>query len=248
MQRATTFFISIVLLILSTSNAFAQDKAKATPDKDKVDISDIEKKYWAPKDTDFTVVQNRTYSKEKRFSVAAQYGVLVNDPYSEASVLGVHANYFFSERYGAELMYYSYEPEDNDNIDQLEELGVGGAKPNHNKIKQFYGAGFNWVPFYAKMSFLGKSIIYFDMAFTPVIGMTNYDQQTDLGPQNKSALTYGLDVTQYFFFSKHLAVRVDLSNRWHTEEVVKFRSPAGAKLNDNFTNTTTLMLGMTWYF
>src|SRR5687768_17351365 len=38
------------------------------PESEKLDIQGLEEKYWAPKDTDFSVVQNRTYTKAKRFS------------------------------------------------------------------------------------------------------------------------------------------------------------------------------------
>src|ERR1700731_3336923 len=86
--------IGAVLAVAIGGNAFAQTKsappaAKAEvkpaagqkPD-DKVDISDLENKYWAPKDTDFSVVQNRTYTKAHRFALSALIGPIVNDPYS----------------------------------------------------------------------------------------------------------------------------------------------------------------------
>ena len=51
----------------ASKKAAGKSSKKATK-TDKVDISDLEQKYWAPKDTDFSVVQNRTYTKEKRFT------------------------------------------------------------------------------------------------------------------------------------------------------------------------------------
>lgn len=250
---------SAIMGLALSLQAFAQDRAKSAADgrkpvaeKDKVDITDIEQKYWAPKDTDFNVVQNRTYSKEKRFSLGAQYGTLMNDPYSNAAVMAFKANYFWSERYGVEVQHYLMDPEDNDAITQLRALATGGAKPNHNKIREFTGLGFNWVPFYAKMSFMGKSIIYFDMIFTPVLGTTSYDQQTEVGTKSNSAFTYGLDISQLFFFSKHFAIRFDWVNRWYQQEVIRYRTGSGgtigSKLKDENVNSTNLLLGVTYFF
>src|SRR5665213_1189165 len=71
---------------VNTPAASAPDSSKAgaaaKPADEKVDISDLENKYWAPKDTDFSVVQNRTYSKEHRWFFSAQYGIPVSDSYS----------------------------------------------------------------------------------------------------------------------------------------------------------------------
>ncbi|MEO0335372.1 MAG: hypothetical protein AAF202_03205, partial [Pseudomonadota bacterium] len=53
----------------------AKEEKKKTAG-DRVDISDLENKYWAPKDTDFKVVQNRLYTKEKRFSLSTGIGIL----------------------------------------------------------------------------------------------------------------------------------------------------------------------------
>ncbi len=225
---------------------------KAEPQSDRLDISDVEEKYWAPKDTDFSVVQNRTYAKEKRYSVTGQIGPIVNDAYAAGMIQGIKANYFFSERYGVELMYNTSNLSDNDSIKELQKLAQGGAKPNHGKITNFYGVGFNYVPIYAKMSVLGTRIIYFDMAVTPVIGMMGYDQQTEAGNISKSSMAIGLDVTQYFFFSRHFAVRFDLANRWFNETTVKYRTDVGGsigdKVKDGTTNITTMMLGLTYFF
>lgn len=248
------FSFAVATALTISPSALAQaKKAQVSEPKssDKVDISDIEQKYWAPKDVDFSVVQNRTYSKEKRYSLSAQYGLLVNDPYSDGKAMGIAANYFLSERYGVELSYISIDSEDNDATDGLSQLAAG-ARPNHGKVKQFYGIGFNWVPFYAKMSFLGKKIIYFDMAFTPVIGMMGYDQQLEGGNKSASAFSYGIDVTQYFFFTNHFAIRADLKNRWFSEEVLKYRTQGGVtegdKIKDTITNTLLFQIGATYFF
>lgn len=218
---------------------------------EKVDISDLESKYWAPKDTDYSVVQNRTYTKEGRFFVSPQWGKPINDPYSEGDLLGVTLNYFWSERMGVQLMGFSADLQDNTAAKDIQSLG-SGAVPNHGKLSSYYGVGFNFVPFYAKMSFWGRKIIYFDMAFTPTLGVSGYDQMIVTGNREKTGFTYGLDITQFFFFSDYFAIRADLKNQFRAEEVVRYRSSGGAaaggKLKDETTHDTLFLLGLTFFY
>lgn len=270
-QKASSInsVIGVVIAIALSSTANAQSKkakpapapqpavtAPATPapkGDDKVDISDLESKYWAPKDTDFSVVQNRTYSKEHRWLVAPQWGTPINDPYSEGNIFGATVNYFWSERMGVQATYLKADLKNNDATNDIGKLStVSGAAPDHGKLTGYYGVGYNIVPFYAKMSFWGKRIIYFDMAFTPTIGMTTYDQQIEFASKEKSAFTYGLDVTQYFFFSRWFAIRADLKNQFYSQEVVKFRNSGGMlkgdKVTDKSIQDTMFLLGATFYW
>lgn len=240
-------------IALTMSTSVLATEAKATKSEDKVDISDLENKYWAPKDTDFSVVQNRTYSKEKRLLISPQWGTVINDPYSEGNVFGLTLNYFWSERMGVQLTGFSADLKNNDATNDIGRLSsTAGAVPDHNKLQNYLGVGYNIVPFYAKMSFWGKRIIYFDMAFTPTLGVTEYEQQMEGSPKKKQALTYGLDVTQYFFFSRWFAIRVDLKNQFSNQEVVKYRNSGsllkGQKVDDKTVQDTLFLLGATFYF
>ncbi|MGE3683869.1 MAG: outer membrane beta-barrel domain-containing protein [Bdellovibrionales bacterium] len=236
--------------VAQNATAAAAANAPAKPDE-KVDISDLENKYWAPKDTDFSVVQNRTYTKEHRFFLAPQWGRPINDPYSEGDLFGATFNYFWSERMGVQATYFKAELQNNEATNDIAKLG-SGAIPDHGKLTGYYGVGFNLVPFYAKMSFWGKKIIYFDMAFTPTIGMTSYDQVTINGNRDKSALTFGLDVTQFFFFSNFFAIRADLKNQWHSQEILKARQTGsyqtGDKVTDKTIHDTLFLLGLTFFY
>jgi outer membrane beta-barrel protein len=197
----------------------APDAAK--PNDKKLDISDLENKYWAPKDTDFSVVQNRTYPKEKKFFISPEYGVMVNDQYSEGSVFGLTGNYFFSERYGIQLQFLKANLHLNDAMKNLVNLS-SGVQPNHGQFTGLYAVGFDWVPFYAKMSVLGKRIIYFDMSVTPYVGISTYDQILETGNKGKSGMTVGLDVSQYFLFSKWVAIRTDIKYQLRQEDVAVY--------------------------
>lgn len=244
--------------VLSWSSAvFAQAKPTSASSpaaklkEDKVDVSDLENKYWAPKDTDFSVVQNRTYTKEKRLFATLQYGPIVNDKYSEGNNAGLTLNYFTSERFGLQATYLKSSLTDSEIVTALMTKYSSGVAPNFNRMQSYYGLGVNWVPFYAKMSFLGQKIIYFDMAITPTIGITSYDQMTIYDSRSKSALTYGIDFTQYFFLTNHFAIRADLKNQWHSEEVIRFygtSAATGQKVGDRMNHTTLFLLGLTFFY
>lgn len=259
MKPWNTLIIALALFGLTTT-AYAQNKKAGKPtsaeqqaDSDKVDISDLEKKYWAPKDTDFSVVQNRTYAKEKKYFLTAHAGPLVNDQYSEGYIYGGSLNYFFNERYGIQATYLSGDLENNQFTKNLTSFG-SGVQPDFGRFKTYYGVGFSFVPFYAKMSFIGKKILYFDMAITPHIGMTQYDQILEDRAIGKSAFTYGIDVSQFFFFTENFAIRADLKNHFFTEEVLSYRGNSGAglskgdKVRDQTTQFTTFLLGVSFYF
>lgn len=255
-----TLLSAAIAISSGPSPAFAEKAAPAAPagpqkpakpGEDKVDISDLETKYWAPKDTDFSVVQNRTYSKTHRFFVSTQYGVPINDPYSSGSTLGVSLNYFMSERYGLQLTGLKANMKNNQATNDLTNFG-SGIQPDHGRLNNYVGVGFNYVPFYAKMSFMGQKIIYFDMAVTPTVGLTTYDQIVENSTPHKSAFTYGVDVTQYFFFSNWFALRADLKNQWYTQDIVRYHTyggiNTGGAVDSKKIHDTLFLMGATFYW
>lgn len=248
--RAFALVACAVLACLSgLSGAFAQsaDNAKqvAPSDEGKLDVTDLEKKYWAAKDTDFSVVQNRAYSKAGRLAATLQYGYYVRDTYSEVSEYRLALNYYFSERFGAEL---NYEVLDSVNSKATNAFvnQYGGVFPNHGKQREYYGAAFNWIPIYAKMSLLNSRIIYFDMAFSPGVGMTTYEQQVQGSYPKASAPTLSFDISQHFFLAKWFALRFDFQNRWFNEEVKNFRTGAAASTELN--HTSVLSFGAQFFY
>lgn len=217
----------------------------------KVDITDLEQKYWVPKDTEFHVVQNRTYTKEKRFAVTLAGGTLINDQYSKAFVGLLAANYYLSERLGVELTYMKLDTINSKMTDEF--LGTYKVIPEHNKEKEYIGASANWIPIYAKLALLDKQIIYFDMSFSAGIGVTTYEQQltgnTATGPLTATraqAPTLALDVAQHFFLDKHWALRAELRNHFMNWDIKNSATGAASRSSSNTSNT--FLLGATFYF
>ncbi|HEX4922618.1 MAG TPA: outer membrane beta-barrel domain-containing protein [Bdellovibrionales bacterium] len=211
----------------------------------KVDITDLEQKYWVPKDTEFHVVQNRTYTKEKRFAFTLGAGPLINDQYSKAYIYSFTGTYYFNERMGAELTYMAFDTKHNLMTEEF--IGRYGVMPEHNKENSYIGAAFNWIPVYAKLALLDKQIIYFDMSFSAGLGVTTYEQQMTGLPSSKAqAPTLALDVAQHYFLGKHWALRLDLRNHIFKWDVKNSRT---GDLSRSTTNTSnTFSLGLTYYF
>lgn len=249
---------TILTIILATSQAFAQQAADTKSDQrgsDKLDIKKLEQKYWAAKDDDFSVVQNRRYTKAERFYLTGSAGIPFNDPYSTGTIVTGSLGYFFNERYGMEVNFDSASMKDNDAVHQF--VNSYKAIPDHNVIKSSYFLSGIWVPFYAKMSVMDKAIIYFDMGLSAGVGTLNYEITQAEGNLAKSTFAYKLGVFQQIFFSEHFAIRADLINTWSTQNKMKYYAPGSSvggttvtgnrDLGSETINNTSLMIGITYW-
>lgn len=230
----------------TTTAAVSSDAAAGIqPNSDKLDVSDLEKKYWAAKDTDFSVVQNRSYSKNKRFAISAMYGPVINDSYSVGFAYGLSAHYFYNERNGIELQYLQNSTKDNNAVNVFN--NQYGTRPDFDRSQTYYGVNYNWVPIYAKMSLMNSKILYFDMAFSPGVGVTNYEQQAFNAPSiAKSAPTFSFNITQHFFLSNHFAIRGEFQNRWFNEDIIGYKT--NTSIRTDFAHDTNLLFGLDFFF
>lgn len=219
----------------------------------KVDIKEIEQQFWAPKDKEFQVVQNRRYKKEKRFFASVNGGLLLNDSYSKGSQINVSGGYFFDEHKGVELTYSDYNLKNNKITDQF--INRYGTLPDHNKMNRYIGASFVWMPIYAKLSLLDKKIIYFDMALSAGMGMTWYDHQVQGASGGSSiadveadspAFTFNLDLSQHFYLNNRIALRFDVRTHFFKETVKSFKNTSPEF--DNSKTSTSTTIGLVYFF
>lgn len=249
--------IAVLVMVFNMSTtAMAEDKKaevkNATPEQeksDKLDLKQLEDKYWSAKDTDFGVVQNRTYTKEKRFFGTVSFGTLLNDAYSTGKMLGLNGGYFFSERWGVEIAQEKGTLTDNASTSYISNFN--GLKPNFNKYIDYTSLNVLWVPMYAKMSVLDRAIWYFDVQVAAGVGNLNYQAQIDPTEGtnvNKSAVGYNLDLSAQVFFHRLISMRLDLKNKWTTQDLTRFRlSGSGASsrnMGTQMQQDTTLLLGI----
>lgn len=245
-------FANIMMILAihgAAAMAWAQDKGAG--DSDKLDIKKLEDKYWSAKDDDFNVVQNRTYTKEKRLALSLLGGISINDPYSSGSLTGLSLSYHTSERFGYELLYLRTNYKDNEVTDRF--IADHGTVPNHNVLKGLITAQVNFIPLYAKMSWLDKRIIYFDMGIGLGLGQTQYDQKVITGDRSKTGTHYSLSIYQNFFFSEHFSLKADFRNTWTSEERMRYKMNVGEpesarSLGNKSINDSQLLLGLTYFF
>ncbi|MEO0336024.1 MAG: hypothetical protein AAF202_06510, partial [Pseudomonadota bacterium] len=133
-------------------------------------------------------------------------------------------------------------------VANLDDLAQGAVRPNFSQIDQIYEVGFNYVPFYAKVSLLGTRIIYFDMMITPTLSVVDYSQELEGGNRDQTAFAYGFNISQHFFLNKRWTIRADLKNRWFDEKRTRWRESDRKELGTNFNNTTTFSLGVQFFF
>lgn len=226
-------------------------------DSDKLDIQKLEQKYWAAKDDDFSVIQNRAFQKEHRTYLSLNYGIPFNDPNSVGSLTGLNLGYFFNERWGIEFNYETANLGFNDTVDYFKKRY--GVLPDHNTFKSAQTVFAYFVPIYAKMSLLDKKIIYFDMGVGIGLGTTTYDQNSctvvencksgtgleGISKASKQSSHYSFTIMQQFFLTEHWALRIDLINRYTNENRVN--STNNQEIGSKLINDTAFQFGVTFW-
>ncbi len=258
-------FTSALLVLALATPVIAQDKKPAEPTatkgSDKMDLKKLEDKYWSSKDDDYNVIQNRTFSKTGKFYGSLVYGPLMNDPFAKARTFGGMIGYYLNEDFGLEFSYLTYNSAKNDTVVQYENtIGPAAVSPNFNLIKANKTVALTYTPFYAKMAFMNKAILYFDMGFTLGAGMTDYEQQRVTKDNSTLVKTssnkmvssphFELGVMQQLFLNQHFAFRVDIKNTFYTQKVTQYEilstaSESSRTETSKSANDTTITVGLT---
>lgn len=219
---------------------------KAPPrESDRLNVDNLEKKYWSSKDDTFTVVQNRTFSKINKYFLSLQTGKLINDGFSEATPTAVSLGYFWNERWGMELDQQNFASKDNQVTNGFNQNF--GVYPNFNRPKSTTSLGVVFVPVYAKVSLFEQKILYLDLALGLNVGTSNYLIETDKGTIERSTSLLGLDITQHWFVSKSFAFRFDIRNKWSSQEQMKYQISSTAS-EDSRGLGKSQFLDTTWQF
>jgi outer membrane beta-barrel protein len=252
--------LTLILMIALTSLASLAQVATPKEDRgsDKLDLKKLENKYWAAKDTDFSVVQNRAYSKDGKIFLSASYGPLVNDAYSYGRMTNFALGYYGSERWGLEVALENGNIKDSDSTDAF--INRNQFAPDYNTFVSYNSLNFILVPFYAKMSFWDRKIMYFDMQFGFGVGQMKYNIQkvsgitpnTTLAPEQNTVTGYNLDVTQQLFFHENFAIRFDIKNKWSTQKKERYYigtdSESTRSLGSINQQDTSVLLGLTVFY
>ena len=240
--RTTIGRMLFIAIAFTSLNTWAQSGS------DKLDVKALENKYWSAKDDDFSVVQNRAFSKAKRFYGTFHIGQAINDPYYTGSYMGLSGGYFFNETWGLEGNYMTTNFSNSRSFKDIVSLG-GGPKVNEAKGKAVLNA--LWFPIYAKMSLFDKKIIHFDMGLSLGVGNYAYERKYYVGTfpagveksENGSAFGYSVGITQQFYFNRLMAIKVDFVNSVSSQKQINYKTRADEGTKS--VNDTSLNIGLT---
>lgn len=239
--------ICLVVVSLSFALSITADGAQ----RKRVDAKRLKKKYWTSKKYKTGVVQGRTFYKENRLKFGLEHMILLNDKYSEtdgfANVRG-EVSYFINERMSVGVYYENLDLSDNTALREMAEFNGGAFKLAHVKATSFYGASFDFVPIYSKLSWMNKKIIYLDFMISPKVGMATYKQQTDDNSgAEETVISAGLDLSTNIFINKNFSVNLAYRTRMYQAEVIDFTTKQVVEdAKFNFHNFFTL--GLNYYF
>lgn len=230
----SVFILSMTMTVQSYAQYQGRDK--------KINTRKLVDDYWTPSEKKYSLIQQRYFVKSNRIMLSATAGTHVNNPQHEGYVAQAGVGYFLSETLGFEVQYANSSLKGNDVIDKLDGLDGGGSTLDRTKTLSYIGGAINYSPIYAKMSFLGYKILYYDLILSAQLGQTEYEQTQLTSSTKASSLTVGLGITQLFYLNKYLSLRVDFNNRFYNAEVLKYNN--GSKVKDRLINDTQLALGV----
>lgn len=245
----------LTALFFSVTSVAQTKPAEQPRSSDKVDLKKLEDKYWSQKDEDYSVIQNRLYSKSGKLSFTGSLGTLVNDPFAQDKPYAVGIGYYFNEDFGIEATYLGSSAKGSDSVTEFKSVAAG-TSPNYNLPGNAYTLSAVYTPLYAKLAFMNWAIMYFDMGFTLGLGMTEYQQMTQLAgaaagtdvKTKKTSPHLEIGVMQQLFLSKNFAFRVDFKNSFMNQEIVPYDTGAGSVAGKTkLQNNTYLMFGITLF-
>lgn len=227
--------MGLMSMVLHTPEALAASRSGKINTKKLVD------EYWTPSRKKYSLIQKRYFVKALRPMISLTGGVHVNNPEHEGFFGQAGAGFFFSEKVGIEFQYANSSLKGNDVIDRLDGLSGGSSTLDRTKTLSYIGGALNYSPIYAKMSFLGYKILYYDLILSAQAGLTTYEQTLATNSSEETAMTVGFGITQMFYLNRHLSLKVDFTNRWYEAEVLKYTN--GSKVKDRIVNDTLLSVG-----
>jgi outer membrane beta-barrel protein len=199
---------SALMALAGASLAIAEETA-APASSEKVDVENIKEKYWARGDeSELGVVQNRLYSKARKFELGVFGGFMTSDPFLSVKGLGASLGYHFSEVWAFHVVgWKSYASSSS----ALETLVAGGKKANTNIPRSYVGGEFAASILYGKLSLIGKKIIYYDMHLLGGAGATSTENGTYFTPH--------IGIGQQIYLNQWSSIRVDYRMMRYDERI-----------------------------
>ncbi len=173
---------------------------------------DIYRFDWLDKDKYVFVLQNKAHPKKGTWSLAAGFLKGIEGDYQNTYGLELSSSYFFSEEWGVEIVFRTYQNWENNAFELLK--GINGVTPFIRKEKNLVGALALWSPFYGKINTFNK-IFYFDWYFASGLGSLETESN------HESFKNPGGGVS--FFSEKYLTLLGKTGVKFYLNEKMDFR-------------------------
>jgi len=229
--RIIVFVFTVLVLSLPLHSLAAEE----------VNVDTIKEKYWAKgEQAEMGVVQNRLYSKARKFEVGFYGGIISSDPFLTVKNAGASVGFHFSEYLGLNFIAWKSYSSPSTALQTFEE--TIGATTNNNKPQGFYGAEGAASILYGKLSLVGRKIIYYDFHLLGGVGQT----QTESG----NYITPFAGLGQQTYLSSFFSLRIDYRLMRYEETIIekvitpKLGKPVGNRIN--WSNSITVGITLLW--
>lgn len=174
-------------------------QAEKPADVEVKELSDLAK--LAPF-SDVAMIQKRFLPRTGRFEAFIAASTILNDAFFTSVGADARLAYYFTEKYGLELVgMYMASTDRRTTKDLREKIGI--STTSLVMPKSYFGLDFKWSPVYGKMTLRNKRIVHFDMYFSAGGGSTSHSAG--------SSPTVHLGTGQNFAINKSTTFRWDLS-------------------------------------
>lgn len=208
---------------------------------ERVNVENIKEKYWARGDeSELGVVQNRQYTKARKFDLGVFTGIVATDPFLSVKSLGGTLGFHFNEYFGVSLFGYKAFVSPSSAYEYLQRDLSTGA--NTNEPRWFLGAEGNASLIYGKLSVLGKLIIHYDLHFLGGMGVTATESGNNFTPY--------VGIGQQFYLSRLISLQIDYRLMHYNEAILQKvgspSSPNGTFLGNRSNWANSISLGITF--
>lgn len=232
------FWILSIAMIVIAGEASAEEPSSGG---EKMNVENIKEKYWARGDeNEMSVVQNRLYSKSRKFEVGFFGGLISTDPFLSVKNTGASVGFHFSEYLALHFLTWKSYTTPSTALKTFQE--TIGATTNNNPPKSFFGAEGSASILYGKLSLVGKAIIYYDFHLLGGAGST--------ATESGSYFTPLAGLGQQVYLSQFLSLRIDYRAMRYNETIIEkvITSKLGKPIGDrtNWSHGVTFGVTILW--
>lgn len=239
-----TKLILLSTLLLIDNFSYAQSKNAASSSDgmkaEHVDVQKVKERYWTKgEESELRVVQNRTYSKDRKIGLGFFYAFISSDPFLSIKGAGATIGYHFHEFLGFNIIGWKNFVSPSSALNTLRsQLGVTA---NNNHPDYFLGGEVSFSPVYGKLSVLGQSIVYYDLHLLAGGGVMKTESGTYPAPL--------VGIGQQIYLSKNITLSMDYRLLYYKETLVQKADPSKmgttAGKRDNYSNC--VYVGLTFF-